>query len=293
MIESSFENLAQFFQLLSRDKTKRLMKNFNRFFHIPIVAFFLLSFSGCDKNDNVVLFSIEDDKELGQQVSTEIENDPNFALMDRTEYTEAYGYLDAMVNEILNSGEVEYKDEFVWEVTLINNDSTLNAFATPGGYIYVYTGLIKYLDNADDLAGVLGHEIAHADLRHTSRNIQTHYTVSFLLEILLGENSNQISQIAAEIASGATYLKFSREYEEEADSQSVLYLSNTKYACNGAASFFEKLETTGQGSNIPEFLSTHPSTENRIEDINSKADEIGCDTTLGGEGYENFKQLLP
>lgn len=113
-------------------------------------AFFTIFLAACDKNDNVVLFSINDDKELGAQVSEQIENDTTFNLMSRSEYPEAYAYLDGMVNEILNSGEVTYRDEFVWEVTLIDNDSTLNAFATPGGYIYVYTGLIKYLDNADD-----------------------------------------------------------------------------------------------------------------------------------------------
>lgn len=247
----------------------------------------------CDKNDNVVLFSINNDKELGAQVSEQIENDSSFNLMSRSEYPEAYLYLDAMVDEILNSVEVTYRDEFVWQVTLIHDDSTLNAFATPGGYIYVYTGLIKFLDNADDLAGVLGHEIAHADLRHTSRNLQKQYGIQILLSIALGQDASQLEQVAGQIAGTVAGLSFSRDFEEEADAESVVYLAETHYACNGAASFFEKLEATGQAGGVPEFLSTHPSPENRVADINAQADALNCDTTLSGDDYNGFKESLP
>ncbi|MEP2771001.1 MAG: M48 family metalloprotease [Fulvivirga sp.] len=256
-------------------------------------AFFTIFLAACDKNDNVVLFSINDDKELGAQVSEQIENDTTFNLMSRSEYPEAYAYLDGMVNEILNSGEVTYRDEFVWEVTLIDNDSTLNAFATPGGYIYVYTGLIKYLDNADDLAGVLGHEVAHADLRHTSRNLQKMYGIQILLSVVLGQDASQLETIAGQVAGTVAGLSFSREFEEEADAESVVYLAATHYACNGAASFFEKLEETGQSSGVPEFLSTHPSPANRVADINAQADALACDTTLSGDDYAGFKASLP
>jgi len=250
--------------------------------------------TGCDKNGNIVLFSIQNDKDLGQQVSQQIESDPNFNLLSRTGYPEAYAYLDGMVTEILNSGEVEYRDEFVWEVTIVEDDNTLNAFATPGGYIYVYTGLIKFLDNADDLAGVMGHEIAHADLRHTSRNLQKQYGVSILLGILLGENPNTLTEIAGQIAGTVAGLAFSRDFETEADAESVEYLAPTPYACNGAASFFQKLEDSGQTGGTPEFLSTHPSPDNRVVDINAKANEVGCDTSLSGDSeYTNFQNNLP
>lgn len=266
--------------------------------------FFLLSFlvatlgigiHSCDKNDNVVLFfSVQDDKDLGAQVSQEIANDPNFKLLERANYPEAYQYLDEVVDNILNSSEVAYKEEFEWEVTIVHDDSTLNAFATPGGYIYVYTGLIKYLNNVDALAGVLGHEIAHSDLRHTSRNLQKEYGVALLLSILVGDNASQLEQIAAQIAGTAAGLQFSREYETESDLRSVEYLAKTEYACDGAKIFFEQLEAAGQGGGLPQFLSTHPSPENRIEDIEEKAQEENCDTQLtANSGYEDFQNSLP
>jgi predicted Zn-dependent protease len=198
------------------------------------------------------------------------------------------------MNDILASDEVAYREEFAWEVKIIQNDDVLNAFATPGGYIYVYTGLIKYLDNEDDLAGVLGHEIAHADLRHTSRQLQRQYGISILLSVALGQDAGTLEQIVAQIAGGLAGLRFSREFEEEADSRSVDYLADTDYACNSAASFFQKLLQEGESNNPPEFLSTHPSPDNRVADINAKAQEINCDTTpLDPASFDSFKASLP
>lgn len=261
---------------------------------IALISFCFV-IAACDKNDNpVLLFSVQDDIDLGADVAAEIESDPQYDIMERSEYPEAYAYLDSLVNVILNSGEVAYRDEFVWDVHLIHDDETLNAFATPGGYIYVYTGLIKYLNSADALAGVLGHEIAHADLRHTSRNLQKTYGIQVLLSLLVGENASTLESIAAQIAGSAAGLKFSRDYENESDERSVEYLAQTGFACDGAKIFFEQLEASGQGGSTPEFLSTHPSPENRIENIEEKAAEENCDTTpSSGGSYAQFKLDLP
>jgi len=248
-----------------------------------------------DKNDNFVFFSIEDDVKLGAQVAEEIENNPSqYPVLDETEYADAYAYLNKLVDYILTSGEVEYTEEFAWKVHIIADDEVLNAFATPGGYLYVYTGLIKYLDQEDDLMGVLGHEVAHSDLRHTSRNLQRQYGINILLQLLTGNDPSQLEQIAGQIAGTAAGLSFSRAFEEEADAKSVEYLASTPYACNGAYSFFQKLLDEGQAGGTPEFLSTHPDPEDRVEDINTKADELGCDTTpLAPATYEDFKDMLP
>jgi predicted Zn-dependent protease len=108
---------------------------------------------------------------------------------------------------------------------------------------------------------VLGHEIAHADRRHTSRLLQQQYGISALLTLLSGDNPNQLADLAA----GLGQLKFSRDYEREADDYSVVYLNGTNYyACDGAAGFFIKAQQQGQ-NNPPEFLSTHPDPDNRIQ----------------------------
>lgn len=261
---------------------------------IPYILIIIVGFTSCDKNNNFNIFSVQDDVALGQQVSEEIAGDPQFDILSETEYPFAYQYLNNMTNEILSSDDIAYKEEFAWEVKIVRNDTVLNAFATPGGYIYIYTGLIKYLDNADAFAGVLGHEIAHADLRHTSRNLQKQYGVSVLLSIVFGKETSQVETIAGQIAGTLAGLRFSREYESEADDNSVLYLADTKYACNGAGFFFEKINAAGEGAQVPEFLSTHPNPANRIEDINSKADELNCETSFASNTrYQEFKNSLP
>ena len=237
-----------------------------------------LNFMSCDANGDFLIFGIGRDMELGAQMDAEIESDnTQFPILSRTRYPEAYAYLDDMVDHILTNGDVTYKDDFAWEVHIIDQP-VLNAFVTPGGYIYVYNGLIQYLDNADDLAGVIGHEIAHADQRHSSKQLQRQYGVSLLISIALGEDATELEKIVAGIASTVGTLAFSRAAESEADAFSVEYLANSRYACNGAATFFEKLTEEGQSS-TPAFLSTHPVPATRVEEINAKATEESCSTS--------------
>lgn len=271
------------------------MKTMKKTIITTLTFVFLISFNACDKNKNVVLFSVQDDVELGRQVASEIESDPaTYPILSQSEYPEAYTYLDGIVNEILNSGQVVYRDEFVWDVKIIHDDDVLNAFATPGGFIYVYTGLIRYLDSEDHLAGVIGHEIAHADLRHGSRNLQTQYGISFLLGLLLGENPNSLGQIAGQIAGTLAGLSYSRSFESEADDNSVVYLAETDYACNGAAGFFRKIRDEGQCNANFVWLSTHPDPCDRIEDIDQKSTEESCSTSeLNPATYQDFKDSLP
>lgn len=246
--------------------------------------------SSCD-SDKPLFISLEQEIELGRQLDSAITADPQqYPVLDPAQYPEAYNYLQNIFNRILNSGEVRYKEEFPWQIKIIHDDSTLNAFAAPGGYTYMYTGLIKYLDNEDDLAGVLGHEIAHADLRHSARNIERQYGLSVVLSVILGQNAEMLGEIAVGLAG----LSFSRNFETEADRESVEYLSGTDYNCAAARSFFQKLTDEGQGGGVPEFLSTHPNPPDRIENITNKAQEVGCSTDpLNPATYQDFKNMLP
>jgi predicted Zn-dependent protease len=240
------------------------------------------------------LFSIEDDKALGQQLEQEIANNPQeYPILDRSQYPSAYGYLERMKDEILSSGKVVYAEQFDWKLYIVQDDQTLNAFCAPGGYIYVYTGLIKYLDNASSLAGVLGHEMAHADERHSVNQMSKMYGIEILTQVALGQNSSE----AVNISKALVGLKFSRSDESEADKRSVEYLCNTKYHHDGTAQFFIKMQEEG-GEQPPEFLSTHPSHENRIQEIKDYASTItGCKAKLSEQentqGYQAFQRMLP
>ena len=234
------------------------------------IAFTLL---GCDfkGGKGVNLFSVQDDIQLGAQVKKEIESNPQeFPILPEKGNEEVYSYIRGITNKILNTGKVQYRNEFAWEVKIIDDDETLNAFCTPGGYIYVYTGLIKFLDSEDELAGVMGHEIAHAAMRHSTRQLTKLYGAQVLLAIATGKSEPGLIE---QIALGLVSLKFSRGHETEADDYSVQYLCPTSYYAGGAAGFFEKME--GQPT-PPEFLSTHPNPGNRVTNIKTKKQELGC-----------------
>ncbi|REE01280.1 M48 family metallopeptidase [Marinoscillum furvescens] len=273
------------------------MKNSKSLYAVTLIMLTLLA--GCTSSGKVssLLFSPSDDRALGKQVSEEIAANPQeYPLLSEAQYPAAYRYLNAMRDRILASNDVDYLKEFAWELKIIRDDDMLNAFATPGGYIYVYTGLIKYLDNADDLAGVMGHEIAHADRRHSIKQLEKRYGINLLLSIALGQDPSQLAQIAAQLAGTGAILKFSRDAEEEADEYSVKYLADTEYACNGAATFFAKLLNEGKAGGTPEFLSTHPSPKSRVSDINELASKINCETALTNETgmtYADFIAALP
>ncbi len=248
-----------------------------------------ISVQSC-KDKKINIFSLNDDIELGKQVSEEIAANPQeYPLLDPNKYSAAYAHLQRITDNILNSGQVQYKDKFAWETHIINDDSTLNAFCTPGGYIYVYTGLIKYLESEDELAGVMGHEIAHADRRHSTNAMTRQYGIQLLLDIVFGQDKGALARVAVELKE----LQYSRDAEREADKYSVIYLYPTDYDARGAARFFEKLLANGN-SGGPQFLSTHPNPENRVENITKEWETLG-----GKEGqrfverYQQFKNALP
>lgn len=250
----------------------------------------LFACTGDGEGGGVNLFTVEDDIALGQDLRDQINNDPeNFPVLDEAEYPEAYAYLYDMRDVVLASGEVRYEDEFDWEIYIIHDDATLNAFAAPGGYMWVYTGLIRYLEVEDHLEGVLGHEMAHADRRHSTEQLSKAYGLSVLIGLVLGEDPG----LLAEVAAGLVNLSFSRSDESEADEYSVRYLCDSIYAADGAAGFFEKLLEEG-GGDIPEFLSTHPSSETRVEEIEALAIDLDCNLAYYEDAeYQAFLDMLP
>lgn len=256
-----------------------------RFLFLCITASLMLTLNSCGSS-KFNLFSIQDDKSLGLQLSQELESNPKeYPILDSAKNALSYKYLYDIRDRILNSGKVTHAKDFSWRLRIVHDDSTLNAFCAPGGYIYVYTGLIKYLESEDALAGVLAHEMGHADLRHSTRQLSKQYGVSVMLEVLAGNR-----QLIKDVTSSLIGLRFSRDHETEADEASVTYLCATEYNASGAAKFFEKVEASG-GQNPPEWLSTHPSHDKRIEHFYTTALELGCSTS-GGTFTDRYQKLV-
>ena len=250
-----------------------------------------LASSKIDKSCNDInLFGVAKDREFGKMAFDYFTNPDSskLVIMDSVQYSKAYSYLNGIKNEILLKNNIDNEKEFEWRLRIIKDDSTLNAFCTPGGYIFVYTGIIKYLENEDDFAGVLGHEMGHAALRHSTQSMTKQYGTGIFLQVLGYDKSilvNAIRQLGS--------LSYSRCHETQADEYSVSLLSNTKYKCNGAASFFEKLVASGT-ARPPAFLSTHPDPGDRVKNINIRADSLKCNKTVPYpvSGWTQFKKDL-
>jgi metalloendopeptidase OMA1, mitochondrial len=170
--------------------------------------------------------------------------------------------------------------DFQWEFNLVDDPQTVNAFCLPGGKVVVYTGILKLATTDDELAVVMGHEIAHATCRHgaerISQNVIVEAGVSVADIFVKTENAETNKMIQAALGMGAQVgvtLPFSRKHETEADEVGLRYLFDAGYNVDAAGTFWEKMAAMGGGS-TPQFLSTHPSHETRVENLRRLADQL-------------------
>ncbi|HXG38280.1 MAG TPA: M48 family metallopeptidase [Bacteroidota bacterium] len=242
------------------------------------------------------LFPESKDIELGRQIDQEIRKNPQ-AYPILSGRPDVKAYVETIGKKILASPEVKRKDQFAYVFEIINDDSTINAFCTPGGYIYVYTGLLKFVDNEATLAGVLGHEIAHAERRHATRRMSSALGVQILLSIVLGENPTQAAQLAGNLFGGLALLKNSRDDETESDTYAFKYLQSTEYYPGAIRYFFEKIGQGRRSGALERLLSTHPLPQDRIENVERMLKQANVpepsEQNLFAIRYQNFKRTLP
>lgn len=248
----------------------------------------IVLFTQCSKDGKINVFSVQDDIAFGAQLDSTIVNTPSeYPLLPRSGNEAAYNYVEGIMNRVLESDEINYRDEFPWQVRIINQD-VLNAFAAPGGYLYFYTGFLKYAESEAELAGVMAHEIAHADHRHSTNRLTKLYGFQIMLSIALGKNPSQLQQIAGQLAMNGVALDFSRDDEYEADASAVTYITSIQHIRNydptAIVDFFDRMKTDSlsQSSGSFEFLRTHPYDDNRKEKIYELHQE------LGGNSGEKF-----
>lgn len=242
---------------------------------------------------SINIFPVSQDQALGAQFEKEIHADTKeYKVLNKPK---ARDYVQGIVDRILKAPDVKYRGTFPYKVELLDDDKTVNAFATPGGYIYVYTGLIKMLDNEASLAGVLGHEIAHAELRHSTSRMTKTLGIQTITEIALGKNPNSNVALAANAFAGLGLLKNSRNDEDEADEFSFKYLQSTQWYPGAIQFFFEKVKGRG-GSGLEELFSTHPLPESRIESVRQRLKDANIppptEAQLNTRTYQEFKRSL-
>lgn len=239
------------------------------------------------------IFPVAQDKQLGAQFDAEIRANPReYPILNNST---ARAYVQGIVDRLVQAPDVKYRGSFAYRAEVIQDDKTINAFCTPGGYIYVYTGLIKMLDNEAALAGVLGHEIAHAERRHSTSRMTKQLGVQVLMDIALGNNANRNVQFAANAFAGLGLLKNSRDDEMESDEYSFKYMRSTTWYPGAINFFFDKVKGRG-GSDLERLLSTHPLPQDRIDATNKRLRDNNIapptEAQLNTRVYTEFKRKL-
>ncbi|MCS6804896.1 MAG: M48 family metallopeptidase [Acidobacteriota bacterium] len=213
-----------------------------------------------DINKNQINFySIEKEIALGRQLAAVVEqqlpllNDPVIA-----EYVSRIGQ-----NIVLNSDS-----NFPFNFRVVASDE-INAFALPGGFLYINLGVLKAADSEAELAGVIAHEIAHVTARHALENLSKSQLLSLsaLPLIFIGGPLGDLGRMGAELGLAAVYFKFSRGAEKEADELSAQYLWACGYDPESLVTFFEKLAARERRVKVSKLFRSHPTTPDRIKHV--------------------------
>jgi predicted Zn-dependent protease len=225
----------------------------------------LLTVSGCETLGvdlgQINLVSTEEEVRLGKNLAVEVEKEQ--PVLDNPALTR-------YVNEVgMNVARWSDRRDVPYSFKVIDNDESVNAFALPGGPIYVYTGLLKYAENEAELAGVLGHEVAHIAARHSTEQLTKAFGYSLLADIVLGKDPGAAAGMARDIIGSLGMLKFSRSDEIESDRLGVRYLYQAGYSPHAMTSFLQKLGKlqSENPSRVLNLLSTHPLSDDRMNAV--------------------------
>lgn len=222
--------------------------------------------SGVNRGD-VNIVSMEEEWQLGQQLERDLERE-----LDLSRDRVVTSYVSQLGQRLVAQTEMSDRR---WEFHVVR-DGNINAFNIPGGHVYVHTGLIAAADNAAELAGAMAHEIAHGVSRHATERLTKQYGLSTGASILLGGNPAWYEQLLAQIAATGAVAKFSRDDEREADRLGVRYMAQSGYDPQGMVHMFRELlrQRERQPGAVSQFFSTHPLTEERIQNVEQQIQQM-------------------
>lgn len=241
---------------------------------LAIAVFALISYFGSKEynpvtqEDQYVGITPDQEIALGLQAAPEMEAQFGGVHPD----SNAQQFLDSICRKLINESDAG-QAEWPYECTLLVDDETVNAFALPGGQLYITVGLYNRLQSEGQLAGVLAHEIGHAVARHSAQQIARQQLTQGLTGAVIiasydpeNPNSAATGQMAAVVGQLLT-MRYSREHELESDRLGVRFMSQAGYDPRMLIDVMRILAEASGGQAPPEFFSTHPNPDNRIEQI--------------------------
>lgn len=251
-----------------------------------VVALTLLPF-GCatvEKGERVaanVLVPPSDEIAIGREMKKELAKE-----MKLHDDPQVQAYISRMGEKMAK----RVKSPVPLHFHVVDDDKQVNAFAIPGGDIYVFTGLLKLADDDSEVACVIGHEISHVTQRHVAQRLVEQVGLQTALGLALGKEPGVIKQLAASAAANGALLKFSRDDERDADEHGLPLCSGAGYDPAGFIRMFKKIKALGGSPEILAMLQTHPLPQERIDNAKKEIVSMksrGDDTNE--KSYRNFK----
>lgn len=240
-------------------------------------------------------YTVEQDVELGQQVAAQVRQQmPIFP-----ENSEATRYVESVGRRLVAAAPTQFRQpSFRYKFDVVNARD-INAFALPGGPMFVNRGMIEAAANEGEMAGVMAHELSHVLLRHGTAQATKQQSAKAQLPALLGAiggaiiggNLGGMVAQGAQLGSAAYLLRFSREYETQADVLGAQIMSRAGYDPEDLANMFRTIEESSRGGGGPEWLSSHPNPGNRYERITQEANLIGSDRGRGNYNTAEFSRV--
>jgi predicted Zn-dependent protease len=220
----------------------------------------ILFISACVTNpitgkDELMLFGESDDVAMGKKYAPDVEKE----LGGRIENPVLQNYIDSVGQK---AARVSQKPNFEYHYVALN-DKMINAFALPGGPIFITSCLLKKLNSEAQLASVLAHETAHVVARHTMHSLSKELGFELVLSAVTTDKSSQAAVTVAKLTNQIISLRYSRDDEKIADLAGLDYMVKAGYNPNGMAETMQMLQEQSKSGSI-EFLSTHPNPENRV-----------------------------
>ena len=241
-----------------------------------------LAIDGCETNpytgrSQLLMTSVSEEMRLGTQAYEQVKNDPKVRLSrDPREIDPVQRVAARIIEAAKRSKYASIAQQFRWEVTVIKDDKTANAFALPGGKMAVYTGIFPSAKTEAGLAAVMGHEVVHALARHGAERMSQGQLTTAALQVAgaaVGATGGGVALSQATMAAlgvGAqvgVLLPFSRKHESEADYVGILLAADAGYDPRESIALWERMAHLSRGREPAEFLSTHPSHGTRIEQL--------------------------
>lgn len=250
-----------------------------------LVAGLLAALAGCATTgprgqQSFIIIDTGQEVEIGKGVDQNVRQE--YKVLDNAALQQYVQRMGASLASHSDRQDLEYH-------FAVLDDPMVNAFAAPGGYIYVTTGLMRTAENEAELAGVIAHEIGHVVGRHSVRQMQAVYGASLAADLLLGDA--QTTKAIIGVGTQVLMLKNSRENELESDEFGIKYTIAAGYDPRGLVTFFEKLlaeQEGGDPSGVASWLSTHPTTTQRIDEARQLLNEYAPDyprLTVGRDPY--------